>query len=422
MLPGWQNVFSQLFPPFRAVSNISGCRNRSLRFISTAVTKAFNEAPSLRIKFDLGMQQKSTGVYGHDELVSASGFRTLTKNVIRTSESLVKEALAPNSRRKRTVVEVLDDLSNTICRIADMAECVRNTHPKSEFVAAAEQCLGELQGLVERLNTMQPLYDALKTSYEHGDVQPLTEVDRRVSRLLLDDFENSGVNLNEANRKKFVDLTQEMFYLSSRFSQNASKPASISKHLIPSNIGSTFSLEDANGNMLITHPHPDHPNQSIREWGWRLFYSPIDDQETTLKSLINVRNELAQLCGFESFAHRALRGTMVGSPENAIDFLEKLAKCVKPLAAKEYSIMQKFGRNETKPAKINIWDVPYLSAIMKNSRFNLNPSQISSYFSLGTIMHGLGKLLNDLFSIELRLEEVRPGELWHDSVKKLVSM
>lgn len=52
-----------------------------------------------------------------------------------------------------------------------------------------------------RMNTNVPLYQSLRDVVERGDslsTQPYDDVDRRVARLFLNDFEQCGIHLDDA--------------------------------------------------------------------------------------------------------------------------------------------------------------------------------------------------------------------------------
>lgn len=52
--------------------------------------------------------------------------------------------------RKRNMVEIFDELSDTLCKVADLAEFIRIAHPNIEFVEAAEDASISLSGVVEK--------------------------------------------------------------------------------------------------------------------------------------------------------------------------------------------------------------------------------------------------------------------------------
>lgn len=79
---------------------------------------------------------------------SFEGFHLLKENVIEKSDRLIDEAISPD--RKRKMVEVFDELSDSLCKVADMAEFVRLAHPKAAYSYAAEDACICVSGVVEK--------------------------------------------------------------------------------------------------------------------------------------------------------------------------------------------------------------------------------------------------------------------------------
>ena len=115
---------------------------------------------------------------------------------------------------------IFDDLSDELCRVADLAEFIRLAHPDSTFALAAQDACIEVSALVEKLNTNVGIYTALKASVEQGDRFPETEVDRHVGKLFLQDFHQCGIHLGEDDRQKVVELTEKILRTGQIFAAN----------------------------------------------------------------------------------------------------------------------------------------------------------------------------------------------------------
>ncbi len=92
------------------------------------------------------------------------GFAALRRECAERAADLVREACADadssssgssggGGGRRRIVAAVFDDLSDELCRVADMAEFLRVAHPDEETRRAAEEACVDVSGMVEKLNT-----------------------------------------------------------------------------------------------------------------------------------------------------------------------------------------------------------------------------------------------------------------------------
>lgn len=96
----------------------------------------------------LSISKTLQGLFGIPELKTPEGFSILKSHAMSQTDALITEAIS--SKRKRKMVEIFDDLSDTLCKVADLAEFVRIAHPEKEFVRAAEDACIFISGIVEK--------------------------------------------------------------------------------------------------------------------------------------------------------------------------------------------------------------------------------------------------------------------------------
>lgn len=63
-----------------------------------------------------------------------------------------------------------------------------------------------------------------------------------------------------------------------------------------------FALEG--DNVTINGLYTDAVNEVAREAAYKIYLYPSEEQETVLVKLLKARHELAQLCGFPTYAHK----------------------------------------------------------------------------------------------------------------------
>lgn len=314
-----------------------------------------------------------TGLFGIDQLQAPEGFHVLRESALKQADNLVGEIVQTSH-----VVPLFDQLSNCLCKVADLAEFIRVCHPQARFRTAAEQASVAISTVVERLNTDLRLYQALEKSKFQD------QLDEYVASLFLFDFEQSGIHTHD--RDQILQLNESILKLGSLFAANANRDS--------------------------TGLHSD--NELVREKAYKAYLQPDDHQSDVLTNLLGSRLKLAKLCGFDSYAHRAVKGSIAGTPEVVHDFLAILNERVRKLASKDYEQMALLKKKTLKA-----WDVAYYSANYKRIIYNENLLQCLPYFSVGVCMDGLNMIFNQLYGIQMQVDTCVNGELWHEDVIKL---
>lgn len=389
------------------------------RFVNTwsPLASAFNAKPNklLSLHFTKG----ATGLFGLPELNEPEGFYLLKENAVREAESLVAECCSPE--RSRKMVEVFDHLSDTLCRVADLAEFIRMAHPQARYSHAAEDASIAIGGLVEQLNTHRQLYDSLREVVKNGDIFPTTDVDRHVAKLFLFDFEQSGIHLDEAKRCRVVSLNEAILTLGQHFMNGSLQSRAIPKKKLPESIRQHFAIDG--DNIVVTGLYADAHMEITREAAYKIFLHPDQHQEYLLTELLTRRHEMATICGFKSYAHRAVNSSLAESPDLVLNFLKLVSKEVRPLAKEDFREMEKMKKEQYRYSRdLAPWDVPYFTGQARQSKFSMSGGDLAPYFSLGAVMDGLSSLLRNLYNVSLKVQEPLPGELWTNDVYKLAVM
>ncbi|KAI1297226.1 Mitochondrial intermediate peptidase [Halotydeus destructor] len=386
------------------------------RSVSTSISSAFNK---LNIGFSINSPKlfdKKTGLFGYELLSDPSGFYLLRENAEIEADRLVREAICKS--RDRKMVQVFDQMSNCLCKVADMAEFVRMGHPQPRFSMAAEEASMAISAEVEKLNTHKELYRALRSTIQNGDVVPTTSMDDYVAKLFLFDFEQSGIHLNEEERKLVVQINEYILHTGAYFMNNTGKPRHVAKSQLSPEVQNCFHSDG--DNVVVSGLFADSENELVREAAFKIYLHNDDHQNKLLTELLMARKKLATLCGFESYAQRAVRGSIADTPETVSEFLFEVSDRIKPLADKDYSEMLSLKQRDNSFAKaINPWDVPYYTSSFKQNKYSRNVSACSPYFSLGSCMDGLNLIFGSLFDVRMEVTDLPPGETWHSDVIKL---
>lgn len=81
-----------------------------------------------------------------------SAAKATNKNVLKSLGSI------SSINNLRQMINVLDNASNEMCKIADSADCLRRLHPKRDWKRAAVQSFSRINSLMHELNLNSELY------------------------------------------------------------------------------------------------------------------------------------------------------------------------------------------------------------------------------------------------------------------------
>lgn len=356
-------------------------------------------------------------LFNHPQLSSPEGFNALTRDTLKLSETL-SSRIIENNNSTRDTLRLFDELSDTLCRAADLAECVRLLHPEEGYVSRAEECCTVLGNYVEQLNTRPELYRALKLIHRDN----LDEASTRHANILLHDFEVSGIHLSVGKRERVVELNREILLLSHTFVNQCSLPPQpLMLDIAPQSIRNNkhlFHIQD--GAVYIDSVPYMSPDRSLRQDCYHIYYNPSHPNGCVLDALLSARHQLAQLVGYRTFSHRTLKGSMAGSPEVVMEFLDALNEKIQPLARQEardmLAVLNSEGE-ESDRESLSPWDHSFLFQKLRNRLFKESVN-LPEHFPLSSCMHGISHLLQELFDVQVQLTSTLPGEVWHSSINK----
>ena len=153
----------------------------------------------------------------------------------------------------------------------------------------------------------------------NGDAYPETNVDKHVAELFRIDFQQSGIHLDDSSRESVVNLNDEILQLGQQFTSNIHSPVIVNKRHVPSSIHQYFHQQG--DHIICTGSHIDSPIEQAREAAFKIYYWDDPEKERVLHTLLTKRNELAQVCSYNTFAERAMEGSLAQDPLTISSFL-----------------------------------------------------------------------------------------------------
>lgn len=455
----------RLSQPWPACRRISPVSSGSAHAASFSTARDNDEHDVVRQLFD---QPKATrwvnrlwasstggpavGLFKNRYLTKPEGFEVFAQRNVQKAAGLVFKVMNASSLDEyRAVVKHLDRLSDLLCRVLDLCDFVRMTHPDAEFQSAAANAWAMVYQYMNQLNTTTGLNDQLRKAMENPDVTSTwTEEEMIVAKTLRIDFEKSAVHLPENIRGKFVAMSQQISETGTYFVERmkpatshfkipneelTALPPAVNEFLQDQLSFKSRSKETGFGSLPCVGGAALTVQQKVKnERSRREAYlgSNTASRQTiqALESMLRLRNRVANLTGFESYGHQHLQDRMMAkSPAAVIQFLTALQKHNAPVVQQEVADLLKAKRAfvDDFQAKLQPWDSEFFKGSIRNYMYksastehSLVPmSKMTNYFSVGSVIKGLSILFNRLYGIRFVPRDPLPGEVWDPEVRRL---
>lgn len=282
------------------------------------------------------------------------------------------------------------------------------------------------------------IFERVKYVYEHHG--ELTPEENCLLEKSYEGFVRSGALLDEAGKDRLRKLTEEASMLSLQFSQNVLKEnKAYTLHITDEQQldGLPDTVRDAAQEAAKEHELEgwvftlDAPSygpfmmySTQRELRKDLYMARntlcIKDNDTNnlelCKRLINLRREMAQLLGYDTFADYVMKHRMATKVENVYKLLNDLIEAYKPKAIQEREEVETLAKEEEGVAfKMEPWDLAYYSQLLKKKKYNLDPEMLRPYLELGNVIKGVFGLATRLYGITFKENKDIP--VYHPDVK-----
>lgn len=377
---------------------------------------------------------RPAGLFQNRYLTEPRGFEAFANTSLEKAKRLVAKILAASSAEQYGhIVKDLERLSDLLCRVIDLADFVKATHPNQRMNQAAGVAYAMMYEYMNVLNTTTGLARQLDIAIKRSGASAWGEEERVVAAILKRDFARSAIDLPQGEKERFVSLSQEISQVGPDFVDNMepeqryiSFPSSQMFGMDPVLVRRFTKWGQVRiptvGEVASAALHTVH-DEGVRKQIYKASRTSSKATLERLRSLLTKRAELAKLSKFPSYAHMNLEDKMAKTPEAVNGFLQELSKDNRPLV--EASMAELLASHGAHPSRrkesINPWDREFYMSQVLNSvpSRTRNADFLSSYFSLGRVMQGISRLFTRLYGVRFVPRENLPGETWNSDVRTL---
>ena len=324
-------------------------------------------------------------------------------------------------------------------RVSNVFSCLMSAETNDDMEALAQKMSPILTKHANDVCLNSKLFERVRYVHDH----PNRELNAEEKMLLdksYDGFVRSGALLDEEGKEKLRKITEESSMLALQFSQNLLKETkAFELHIIDEaqldglpdtarDAARQTAKEKGVEGWIFTLDYPSYSPfmtySTQRELRKKMYMARNtecihDNAENNLeicKRLINLRRQLAQLLGYDTYADYVLKHRMATNVENVYKLLNDLIVAYKPTAIKEVEEIDAMARKmEGDDFVVEPWDFGFYSHKLQMEKYNFDAEMLRPYFQLDKVIEGVFGLAHRLYGISFKENKDIP--VYHPDVK-----
>ncbi|MBD6618474.1 M3 family metallopeptidase [Komarekiella sp. 'clone 1'] len=346
------------------------------------------------------------------------------------------------------LVEPLEKLTERLSWSWGVVNHLMGVKNSSELREAHENVQPQVVQFINKLGQSQPIYNAFKALHASETWATLDSAQQRIVEAAIRDAQLAGVGLEGEAKERFNAIQMELAELCTKFSNHildATKAFSITLTTqeeidgLPNSLLSLASqaaraagAENAtpeNGPWRITLDFPSYgpfmqhsTRRDLREKLYKAYITRASkgdlDNNPLIERILELRQELANLLGFKSFAQLSLASKMAPNVEAVEALLEELRRSSYDAAIKDLEELKAFAASKgaAESQDLKHWDLSFWAERQREEKFAFTAEELRPYFPLPQVLDGLFGLVKRLFGVTVTPADGQ-APIWHEDVR-----
>ena len=287
-------------------------------------------------------------------------------------------------------------------------------------------------------NMRKDLYTVYKYYYDNQyqtEKSTLNEEQINYMEDLIINYKKLGLDLPDEKYNRVKDIKKEISELTSAYSLNVDNydrefvfnvndvnglPEKFIKDHIQTNVDTSG---NSNQQIKVNLKYPDYvpmmeycSNREIRkQLNYEFKRKAYDTNVEIAEKVFKLRQEQAELFGFDQHSDYKLQQTMAGSTDSVMTFLNNISEKIKPLVLRDYDILLSYAKKDNVD-KLEQWDVSYYSRIHTEKLSNLNKEDLKQYFPVEATVENVFEIYQRLLTYKFQKTNTYKDTLWHKDV------
>jgi thimet oligopeptidase len=356
------------------------------------------------------------------------------------------ETIAAADRIVAAVVTVPDaerTYANTLLPLEDVSDLtvsafgryafMRHVTTDAEVRAAAQACEEALEKHGIELSFREDLHAAVKAFAASAEAAALTGERQRLLDKTLRDYRRNGFDLPAEQRERVKQLKERLVELDIAFSRNIDswEDAILVTREELSGLPSSYIErlqeveQDGERRYRVSLDYPEFfpfmdnaESEDLRRALQEKFFRKGGEQNVALlEEAIGIRDEIARLIGYDSWAAYVLDERMAKKPDAVRSFLADLRTRVEPKLRLDIEGLTAEKRAHTgdPDAVLQLWDWRFYHNRLRKTRYAVDEFEVARYFPLDATLDGMFRIYERLFGV--RFAPLPDARAWHPDVQ-----
>lgn len=361
------------------------------------------------------------------------------KELIQQSEAEINAIVNnPEAPTFENVIEALAYSGEQLDVVSNIFFNLNSAETSDEIQQIAQEASPILTEYSSKISQNEALFNKIKKVYEEKEKYNLNEEQEMLLNETYKGFVRSGALLNDEDKEKLKKISMDLSLKSLQFGQNVlASTNAYFKHItqkedlagIPEAIIDQYAEEAKERNLegwVVTLQYPSYipfmtyaENRELRKElalanGKKSFDGGEFDNQNLIKELLNLKQQKAELLGYNNYADFVLEERMAKSPVKVFDFLNELLTKAKPYADKEIEELKSLAKADG-IEDMQSYDHAFYAEKLRKQKFDLNDEELKPYFPLNQVQDAVFGLAGRLFG--LTFEERSDIPKYHEEVK-----
>lgn len=374
------------------------------------------------------LQYKERQVFNYD-LLKPEHVQHATTEALKKFEAVLEEIYAIDDRTRTFANTMLayDDGYSLLDINFGTIYLLGSTSPSQEMRDACHEAIGMMEEFENALLMDKKLFAAMEAYSKTDEAKGLTGYKKRFLQENLDDFRKNGLALAPEKQERLKVLRNEISNLSRSFSRNIAdhQDALVVDEAAVKGLDEGFKklrrIEEGTYSIDLSYPSYRpfmrySPDGKAREALYRKYNNRAADKNLEiLDNVLRLREELAGLLGYKTYADLEVSSKLAGSSKRVMDFEKGLIKSLMPKAKAEYQMLLEAKKAEHPDAKfVNRWDIAYYREQVMSQKYQVDQREVSQYFEIGNVLDGLFQITQNLMGVSFH--KVEGATVWHEDV------